>query len=225
MEFKSDSFYKKWITTHSIINVIGLLIALIFENSMFWLLSSSFSFAILFYRISRRLNFKPIKVGYANLITMIRISSLLLLIWSWQTLTSTQIFIIFLGVISMDGLDGFVARRFNQSSQEGEVLDEETDAFMVLGMSYVLYSKQLIEMWILLPGGFRYLYQLLFFWLPNSNIPTKRVRATIAVIFFLSLVAGFILPQHLVFPVLLGSSLLILFSFGASFIGGIRQLI
>jgi len=123
----------------------------------------------------------------------------------------------------LDGVDGILARKFSHSSKIGEGLDMETDAFMVFLLSWIHYDSGSLSWWILIPGGLRYYYELGFFWLKDQEpeFPSKRIRAFIAVIFFVALLTPFILPDNLYFFIAGTASVLIVLSFTASIINGL----
>jgi phosphatidylglycerophosphate synthase len=118
----------------------------------------------------------------------------------------------------MDGLDGTVARRLNQTSRAGEYLDMEIDALFVFIISYLHYHQQKLGVWIIIPGSMRYVYGLLFFWMmePLVTRPGKKIRSSIAVLFFISLLFPFFLNEDIYTPLVIFSSILIIISFGIS---------
>lgn len=61
-------------------------------------------------------------------------------------------------VLALDGLDGWVARRFEQTSIVGARLDMEADAWTVAGLCLALYASDRVGPWALAPGALRYIY-------------------------------------------------------------------
>ena len=142
---------------------------------------------------------------------------LLILAFLYPVVADWVLFTGFLIVISLDGVDGFLARRYRTSSEIGETLDLETDAFMVLIMAWIHFDMGNLAWWILIPGGLRYYYELVFFWSKNTpDQPSKRVRATIAVAFFLAMLTPFVFPFELSNAIVAVASLFIIISFGVS---------
>ena len=222
-ELNSDVFYKKWVLMYSLFNVMSVLICFWQESLLPLLVVNVCSFSFYLSRIKSYLIGFDAYIGFANWVTLLRLLVIIISGFLSNLLSNHVVFIFFSLAIAMDGLDGYLARRFKHMSIFGARFDMETDAFMVLLMSYLLYSRQLVGMWIILPGALRYIYQLLFSWLPTSELPSKKIRSTIAVIFFISLSMGFIMPRYLTLPLLFTSSILIVFSFSISIIGGLRQ--
>lgn len=162
-------------------------------------------------------------LGYANWVTISRLSIVLTLGFAYHYLSDYVLFVGFLIAISLDGIDGYLARKFDQTSKAGEALDMETDAFLVLLISWIHYDSGKVVWWILIPGGLRYYYGLTFFWLKPTvkEFPDKKMRASIAVIFFLALLMPFILNAEVSLVLLAGASVLIVLSFLASIVHGL----
>ena len=227
MASNSKQFSHFWIDLHSLLNVAWI-VALVWHNPQWmpwWIMTAGLSFLLLAFTTMRNLGFKPLGLGYANLVTIGRLLFLLALGIFHQYLADWLLFAGFLLIVILDGFDGKLARKHNQTSEEGERLDAETDAQFVLILSWILYDTQVVGWWILIPGGLRYIYHLLFFYLPPNDSPPKKVRATIAVVFFLSLTLAFLLPGHLSRPLLIGSSILIFASFGLTLIRSCQLLL
>ena len=123
-----------------------------------WLLSVGglLSFSLLLYRCRRR--WTPAgRFGPANAVTLLRLSGVFALPWlaPWQ--------IVYCGLIllSMDGVDGWIARRTGLAGEFGEFIDKESDAFFTLMLCVLLYRlPEGFGPWILLPGLLRYLFVL-----------------------------------------------------------------
>lgn len=223
----ASSSFGRWIYLHSIVNMLGVLVLYYTGLYPVWLGLISLSFFILIRDVKRSSELKsfPIGFGYPNLITTGRLVLLITLAYIFQSVSDLVLFIAFSMLILLDGLDGLVARRLGQSSDQGEKLDSEVDAQLVWLLSWIHFYSGNAEWWILIAGSLRYTYQLFFFWVPGiSSSPPKRFRATVAVIFFFSLSFTFVLPKELATYVLLGSSIMIIVSFGLSLVGGITHL-
>lgn len=63
-------------------------------------------------------------------------------------------------ILLLDGLDGWLARRYGLISRYGETLDMEVDAFFTLALCTVLFGSQRFGAWVLIPGALRYLFVL-----------------------------------------------------------------
>lgn len=215
MVFSFSKFYHKWKFIHSAVNMMGILLSFLIEEPFFWLSAQIFSFSFLFSSISRSLEFKPIKIGYANCITLLRLIIVLILGFLSRDLTELTLFVAFLFAICLDGVDGYLARKFNHSSSEGEIFDMEVDSFMVLLLCWIHYYVYGFSWWILIPGSLRYSFEFINIFTKNWKLieVPKKIRASIAVIFFLSLLSPFVLSHSIANYLLIGSSCLIFLSF------------
>lgn len=225
----SEKFYQRWVYLHAVLNTCGLLLLIWQDFYPAWLGFISLSFLIFIIdlkKTSSTLHFQPLGFGYPNLITTLRLTGLLILAFGFNALSDLTCFVAFNLVILMDGLDGFLARKLNQCSKQGERFDAEADAQLVCLLSWIHFSNGTIDWWILIPGTMRYVYQIFFFWIPpGTRFPSKKIRATVAVIFFFSLSFTFILERELATYLLMAASVLITLSFGGSLCSGIIQLL
>lgn len=112
--------------------------------------------------------------GPANWITWWRFGLSLLLLYLMPTAPAWQLAAIGLLEITLDGVDGALARRFQTQSPYGARFDGETDAFFVLAMSIVLYSRGYAGSWILGMGLLRYLYCFPYYLLGQRAEARKR---------------------------------------------------
>jgi phosphatidylglycerophosphate synthase len=119
----------------------------------------------------------------------------------------------------MDGLDGYLARKFKSSSDWGAIFDMETDAFYVCMLCSIIYLEGYIDPWILPLGYMRYLYVVLLLLLRlDDKIEQSRFAQTIAVILFCSLITPFIFDKNIYLPCVALASLLVVISFSFSFV-------
>lgn len=224
MDYNFNLFYRRWALLVSIINIIGLLLSFFLELKIVWLIGIVACFAFFLSRMTLFLKKMPLLIGYANWVSIIRLVTIIIVFIFYESIDEQVLFYIFLVAILLDGLDGFLARKFGHVSQFGGVLDMETDALLVLILSWIHVDMQSIGWWLLIPGGFRYIYGLLFSWFeqnPMVDFPPKIVRATIAVIFFFSLLTPFVLSQELSTLILSIASVLIILSFSLSIISNL----
>ncbi|MEO0553716.1 MAG: CDP-alcohol phosphatidyltransferase family protein [Bacteroidota bacterium] len=219
-ELNSDAFYKKWSFVASIGNIL-FLILVINTGLIFYLLAFNLlSFAAYLSQAKKKMHGYPFVIGYANWITLLRLT---LIFTAAATLTWANDYITFIILtiaVALDGVDGFVARNYKQQTQFGARLDMETDAFFVLLLSTYHVQEGNVPFWIIWPGVMRYIYGVFtHFAGSGEEITSRKFRATVAVLFFIVLLSASIIPHNLS---IIASSIaggLILFSFGMSFIG------
>lgn len=189
---------------------------------VFWLLLIAFcSFLFLFYSYKKSSHQKsPLFSGnYANQITALRfiISSITaLIIYQIPEFIS---FLLFGLAILLDGLDGFLARRYKQISEVGALFDKTVDAYFVLLLTFILVLKYDIPFWFLGIGYLHYGYELVIYSLDwqNLTIPKNPIGKYAAAFLFISLLSPFILPSYLYFPIIYIAAILVGCSFSLSF--------
>jgi len=190
-------------------------------TEMLYLLSvpAGFSFLILLALKWREDKSSHFLLHPANLVTFVRLALLFFIGSNFSQVPPLFIGLIALAVLLMDGLDGYLARKYQTSSLFGEYLDMETDAFYVLVLTCTLYQLDYLGQWILALGLLRYVYFLV---LKNVKPPEQKearvYRARlIAVIFMATLAACLILPSLIYEPAIVIAAALVVFSFGESF--------
>ncbi|MFY0601379.1 MAG: CDP-alcohol phosphatidyltransferase family protein [Cyclobacteriaceae bacterium] len=224
-DYRFTKFYNKWALYSSILNLFGLSIVWIYGNAFPWVLFTTCSFGIYIYRIPKYIGSLSAWIGYANWVSISRFILVILLFAFHHSLSATFLFGFFLISICLDGLDGYLARRFKHISDVGGKLDMEIDAFMVLAISWIHVEEQNLHWWILVPGSLRYLYEIISFWVKKDGkeLMSKKYRATIAVIFFLALLIPFLTQSPSLIIVTYISGALIIFSFLVSLFSQIEN--
>ena len=219
-DYKFDQFYNRWSLANNLIVPAGFTSTLVTGSYSYWIGIAALSFGIYLVKLPRFVTGFPLIIGYPNWISVSRLIVILIAVSIHNSFSDEILLIIFLSVILMDGLDGAVARRFNQTSKAGEYFDMEIDALFVFLLSCIHYMDQKLSFWILIPGSMRYVYGVLFFWMkePLKSKPGKKIRSTIAVLFFVSLLFPFFLNKEIYTPLMMFSSALIMISFGISIV-------
>ncbi len=159
--------------------------------------------------------------GYANWVTLARWALLLYAAYSHHQWPDYIVFLLFLTVIISDGIDGYLARRYQQSTAVGGLLDVETDALMSALLAGIHYQEGLVGGWMLLAGGMRYGYVWLLYllgWENHEGTDNPNAR-WIGATFISVLMGPFIAPEWLSVPALVVGSLLATYSFGYSLWG------
>ena len=82
-----------------------------------------------------------------NLITILRLVLIVPLVMSYYFDYMTYLYVLLGVVILTDFLDGFLARRLNQISDLGKLLDPIADGLILFTFSVVLYFEDLIDPW------------------------------------------------------------------------------
>lgn len=103
-------------------------------------------------------------LGPANRITLSRAVLVLsvagLLLHPSALTTAGRWWVVVTGTVVMvlDGFDGWVARRTDTATDFGARFDMETDAFLMLVLSAMVWIEDRAGAWVLLIGGMRYLF-------------------------------------------------------------------
>lgn len=90
------------------------------------------------------------------------------------SISLTNVGWLFLTAALMDGLDGWLARRFQGQSPLGMVLDEEVDALFVLLVTIFIWQAGLAGPWIMAAGWIRPVVQLMKTYWPSSKTAPSR---------------------------------------------------
>jgi phosphatidylglycerophosphate synthase len=106
---------------------------------------------------------------------------LMSLLWVPQVYQSHGLWLGLLGLAALllDGLDGWWARRFGQTTTAGARFDMETDAALILVLSLAVWLSGLAGAWVLAIGWMRYAFvlaQSIWPWLGGSLPPSLRRR-------------------------------------------------
>ena len=138
----------------------------------------------------------------------------------YKNVPDFELFLIGFTIFCLDGLDGYLARKFKQVSEFGAYLDMETDALYVGIFTVILYEKGLAGYWILITGFMRYFYGTIIILTGRKSQDKIRTKfgPLVAGIFFVSILSPLVLSSAFYMPVLMISSSLILLSFAYSFI-------
>ncbi len=94
------------------------------------------------------------RFGLANWVTLLRLAGILGLLGS--SVTGRWVVAVTLLWCTLDGLDGWLAKRLQLTSPFGDLFDKETDAFFTLALTVLLYHAAGVPAWILICGGLRY---------------------------------------------------------------------
>lgn len=137
--------------------------------------------------------------GWPNRVTLLRG---LLLVWtaswvtspSWLSTGAWTIVIVALGILILDGLDGFLARRLDQSTGFGARFDMEVDAALIMLLCLLIVQADRAGPWVLLIGLLRYGFVLAAVFVPRLNqaLPDSRRRKIICVWQVASLILAFV---------------------------------
>jgi phosphatidylglycerophosphate synthase len=99
---------------------------------------------------------------------------------------------------ALDGVDGYLARRYGWASPLGARFDMEVDALLVAGLALLLWTLDRAGIWVLAAGAMRYVFVAAAFlwpWLRQPLPPSRRRQAIcVAQVLTLTLALAPILP-------------------------------
>jgi phosphatidylglycerophosphate synthase len=157
--------------------------------------------------------------GWANAVTALRVA----LIWAvGARLTKAPeplLAVLVLVLYSLDGLDGYLARRRGTTSEFGALFDMEADAYFVLTVELVAFQRGEVGAWILVTGALRYVYVLVraFVPAPRPDVPRSRFGRLAFTALVLGLFFLFALPGEIGQACAFFGSALVILSFARSF--------
>ena len=134
------------------------------------------------------------RFGSANTVTLIRAALVCLLAslygehWSNNELLVACVAIL---ALTLDGVDGWLARMTGSQSRFGARFDMETDALLVLVLSLLAWQSGKAGAWVLVAGLMRYAFvaaTLAWHWL-DRPLPESQRRKTVCVLQLIALIA------------------------------------
>jgi len=208
----------RWNKFHALAVLLATILSLWLGQTQLLAAVSILSFATFLYIGKDTLKKMPYG-GYANWVTSIRLLIIHSYIAFWEIMPYSLFVTGLIVFVVLDGIDGKVARHFEQSSIWGEYYDMELDALFVQFVCVFLYLKGISGAWILLPGALRYLF-VIYTWI-FSNVPKKddkqRYATIIAGVFFTMLLVSITFQNTFQDILLKLSGAAIVVSFGISF--------
>ncbi|HNX98104.1 MAG TPA: CDP-alcohol phosphatidyltransferase family protein [Candidatus Aminicenantes bacterium] len=93
--------------------------------------------------------------NFLSLLRLLLTPLILFLIFDFQEAYFLSLLLLYLFTVSLDFLDGFIARRMGQESELGRILDPLADKLLVLGVLVALTLKAGFPIWLALLIGAR----------------------------------------------------------------------
>ncbi|ARQ02114.1 CDP-alcohol phosphatidyltransferase family protein [Pseudorhodoplanes sinuspersici] len=85
-----------------------------------------------------------------NLITMARILSVPLIVWTITSGHMLPAFLLFLTAGLSDAVDGFLAKRFNMATELGAMLDPLADKALIVSIYVALSFSEALPLWVVI---------------------------------------------------------------------------
>jgi phosphatidylglycerophosphate synthase len=160
------------------------------------------------------------RFGVANVVTLGRLALALGLALALHAEAGEVWAGALIGILCLDWLDGYLARRSGDSSEFGSYFDMEADAFIVLLACFELFQRERLGPWVLVGGALRYGYVLFLWGFPSElgEAPRSSFGRWAFFALFIGLTLPFVLPGVFgLVPAAFGT-LLVCVSFGRSFV-------
>jgi phosphatidylglycerophosphate synthase len=210
---------RRWTLVHAIA-MLACLPALLWWRAP-WALAAVALASFLGYLASTRRFWRPLGLlgGHANAVTLGRLSGVLAVGFLGLHVPAYAVGLIAAIVVTLDGLDGHLARKHGTESDFGGHLDMETDALNLYVLASLALALGSLPAWILVIGTMRYSYVVIMAALRRGErVEPRRMSAKVAAVFVLyAMAAVFLLPWIVHYPAVIASSLLVLYSFGRSY--------
>ena len=171
-------------------------------------------------------NYPHDRLGIANVVTLSRTGSIAALfapltapgLLAGDDALAWTVLAIAVFSLSLDGVDGFFARRQNLTSGFGARFDMEVDSIFALLLAVLAWQSGKAGLWVLVLGGMRYLFlaaALIWPWL-MAPLPDRFSRKAICVIQIAVLIALLapIISGPLSWALAAVATLLLVWSFG-----------
>lgn len=211
---------QRWLTRNALLMLVGAGTAMVSAKGVFLALPALISLSLLWRHRPRRPASLQRAVGLANGLTASRVAVVLVATAAMPRLGSGWVMAAFVFNVTVDAIDGYVARKSAEATSFGAVFDREADALFVLSAYFYFYVYSIGDLggWMLLPGLLPYLYRLAAdaFSVPVAAENKERLAAPLAAVNFVLLLAAVALPGHAT-PILALSFSVVLLSFGPSF--------
>jgi len=124
------------------------------------------------------------RFGIANSITAVRASLAVVVVAAIGASTAPAVAWVVVAVsvaaTVLDGVDGWAARRFGESSTFGARFDMEVDALLIMALSMLAWTYGKAGVWVLASGLLRYLFVLagwIWPWMERPLRPSRRRQA------------------------------------------------
>lgn len=149
----------RWNTWHAFLMIVGGL-SFAFASPVIWAILVLFSFFNL-----GRLQWTELKglkkgLGPGNWLTALRLVGFVALSMLHSKIDPLVLGLLAYAFIALDGLDGWLARKTETTSEFGAWFDMETDAYYVALFSSLLVIDGTVSWWVIIPGFMRYIYSL-----------------------------------------------------------------
>lgn len=210
----------RWNVKHAVLMLLSL--TAVIAGLPVWVLIASAWMSLLWYLYQFRSVWSGSRffIGAANGVTLVRLAILSIVIALYPSPSTVVCGWLLIFILCLDGVDGFLARLYSESSVVGQHLDVEVDAFAIAVMSIVLWHELGLSLLFVLAGALRYFYVLIMKFLirVERTEPKRQYASLIAVLVYVAMVLELAFHQTLTFVLLVLGVVLLTGSFTRSFV-------
>jgi phosphatidylglycerophosphate synthase len=192
--------YTRWSRANALAIVLTTAVALWAELPALLGVVGAASFAWLLYRLRARWTPQG-GFGLPNAITTLRLSLTSGLFFGGLMMPAWLLVLVATAVVTLDGLDGWVARRFGSQSDFGAHYDTAVDSLYTLALSVLLLAREVVGGWVMIAGLWHYAFVLWAWAFPSAR---ESKRSLFAACIFVALVStmgvAFLLPPAFATP-------------------------
>jgi phosphatidylglycerophosphate synthase len=157
------------------------------------------------------------RLGLANAVTLLRLALTVVMVPLAVPSPGPGVALLVLFIFTLDGVDGWLARRGQTASLFGALFDMECDALLVLVCALVLYQYHRLGAFILIPGLLRYVYVTALMFAPSlDEAPPSRLGRSAFSLMMTSFIASLWPVEPVHGPLAIVAACLIVYSFARS---------
>jgi phosphatidylglycerophosphate synthase len=192
--------YTRWSRANALVIVLTTAVTLWAKLPALLGVVGASSFAWLLYRL--RAHWTPQGgFGLPNAITTLRLVLTSGLLFGGLLIPAWVLVLVALAVVTLDGVDGWAARRFGSQSEFGARYDTAVDSLFTLALSVLLLGREVLGGWVMIAGFWHYAFVLWAWVFPSAR---ESERSLFAACIFVALVStmgvAFLLPPPVATP-------------------------
>ena len=205
--------------THAVLILLGAMLTMLQGNTAWLALSGLVTFG---WMIISEFSLDPGRrrgFGLPNWITTLRLILIVVAVLLWAEADAYLVLGLLVVSVLLDAVDGYAARKMGTATVFGARYDMETDAYFTTAVAFIIVYRFDMPPLVLFAGLLRYYFILLKRIFHLHNLPTPEMRGVrfLAVVFFISLLAPFVLSQTIATYVVFVGCAAVFYSFGKEF--------
>jgi len=207
-----------WSQGHALVMLVAIVAVVLTRQPAILVIAALGSLTLLTLRERSALSGLCLGVGRANLVTGLRFCLLSSALILFVAMPNWLVVTMLVANVALDGIDGLLARRYQEQSDFGHYLDVEVDAYGIAVLSLLLWLHASVAAVVLLAAILRYVY----IWLIKLTVtveklePKRHYASVIAVVVYIVWTIRLVFHAPVFTLVLYFSLLLLVLSFARS---------